>query len=103
MITVINTIKLSKKVSPDEAKALFLSTAPKYVNLAGLIRKCYILSDDGFTAGGIYLWQTRSAADACYTEAWKAFVREKYGSEPVLTYMESPVVVDNLVNRIITD
>lgn len=103
MLTVINTIVMQRALTRDEAKAVFASTAPKYLKMPGLIRKCYILSEDGRTAGGIYLWESRSAADACYTADWKAFVREKYGSDPVLTYLESPVVVDNLVDRIISD
>ena len=34
---------------------------------------------------------------------WKAFVRGKYGSDPSLTFLETPVVVDNVVEAIITD
>lgn len=38
-----------------------------------------------------------------YTESWHAFVREKYGTHPTVTYFESPVVVDNVVQQILTD
>ena len=38
-------------------------SAPKYQNLAGLIRKYYIRSEDGRRAGGIYLWELRQAAE----------------------------------------
>jgi hypothetical protein len=38
-----------------------------------------------------------------YTESWYAFVREKYGTDPSVTYFESPVVVDNVLQQILTD
>jgi hypothetical protein len=38
-----------------------------------------------------------------YTESWRAFVREKYGTEPSLTYLGCPVVVDNLTHEILSD
>jgi len=79
------------------------ATAPKYQAVAGLIRKYYVLAQDGKTAGGIYLWKSQAEAQALYTESWKAFVRERYGCYPSVVYMDSPVVVDNLWHEIIAD
>ena len=103
MITVIVEFKLPQPITPAQAKAIFLGTAPKYRGMPGLLRKYYFLGLDGTTAGGIYLWQSRAAAEAVYTEEWKAFVRGKYGSDPSITFLETPVVVDNVVEAIITD
>jgi hypothetical protein len=103
MITVITTFRLPKPVTREEARSIFLSTAAKYRNVAGLFRKCYVLSEDGSTAGGVYLWNSRAEAEAMYTESWRAFVRDKYGVDPSLTYFESPVVVDNVTNEILSD
>ena len=103
MITTITTFRLPKPITREEARTIFLSTAPKYRGVPGLVRKCYVLSQDGSTAGGIYLWNSRADADAMYTESWKAFVREKYGTDPTITYFESPVVVDNVTNQILSD
>jgi len=103
MITVIDTFQLRKPITRDEARKIFLSTAPKYQGVAGLVRKYYVLSQDGNTVGGIYLWNSRAEADAMYTESWRAFVREKYGADPSVTYFESPVVVDNLTHEILSD
>ncbi|MEI7613790.1 MAG: monooxygenase [Betaproteobacteria bacterium] len=103
MITAIVEFKLPQAISIDQARETFLSTAPKYKGIAGLIRKYYFLSPDGTKAGGIYLWMSREAADRIYTEEWKAFVRGKYGTDPVLTFLECPVVVDNLSDEIISD
>lgn len=103
MITAITTFQLPKPITREEARRIFLSTAPKYQGVAGLFRKCYVLSEDGRTAGGIYLWNSRSEAEAVYTEAWRDFVREKYGTAPSITYFESPVVVDNVTHEILSD
>lgn len=103
MITTITTFQLQEPVTRDEARRIFLSTAPKYQNVAGLVRKCYVLSQDGRTVGGIYLWNSRAEAEAMYTESWRVFVREKYGTDPSVTYFETPVVVDNVTHEILSD
>lgn len=103
MITTIVEFKLPSPVSVEQARDIFLNTAPKYLDMPGLIRKYYFVSEDGGKAGGIYLWTSREAAARVYTEDWKAFVRSKYGSEPHITYLECPVVVDNLAGQIVTD
>lgn len=101
MITTIATFQLPNPITLDEARKIFLSTAPKYLGVTGLIRKYYMLSEDGSTVGGVYLWNSREEADAMYTEGWRSFVREKYGTDPTVSYMDSPVVVDNLTQKII--
>jgi hypothetical protein len=103
MITVITNFQLPKPITRDEARRMFLSTAPKYQGVAGLVRKYYVLSEDGNTVNGIYLWNSRAAADATFTESWRAFVREKYGTNPSVTYLYCPVVVDNLTHEIISN
>jgi hypothetical protein len=103
MITAITTFRLPKPITRDEARRIFLSTAPKYQGLPGLVRKVYYLSQDGNTAGGIYLWNSRAEADTVLNESWRAFGREKYGTDPSVTYLDSPVVVDNLTHEILSD
>jgi hypothetical protein len=103
MITVITTFNLPKPITFEEARSIFLSTAPKYRGVQGLFRKTYVFSQDGVTVGGVYLWNSRQEAEAMFTEEWRTFVREKYGTNPTVTYFESPVVVDNVAQQILTD
>jgi hypothetical protein len=103
MITALVQFKLPKPVTREKGKEIFLSTAPKYRKIPGLVRKYYLLSEDGGTAGGVYLWKSRKDAENLYTKEWENFVREKYGTPPSLTYFESPVIVDNLTNEIVSD
>ncbi|MBI5899799.1 MAG: YdhR family protein [Rhodocyclales bacterium] len=103
MITALVQFKLPAAMTPDQAREVFLSTAPRYLGMPGLIRKYYLLSDDGSTAGGVYLWKTREDAERVYTEEWRRFIVDKYGVEPSLSYFATPVVVDNPLGRILTE
>ena len=57
-------------------------------------------SEDGRSAGGVYLWETRAAAEAIYNSEWKARVKQLYGSEPKISWFDTPVVVDNQAGAI---
>lgn len=103
MIIAITSFALPTPISLEDAKKLFLSTSPKYQGVKGLRRKHYVLSEDGCTAGGVYLWNSKAEAEALYTQAWRSFVRDKYGTEPVVTYFDSPVLVDNLAGQLYAD
>jgi hypothetical protein len=74
----------------------------KYQGLQGLVRKYYLRSEDGRRAGGVYLWETRAAAEAAYNGEWKARVKQLYGSEPEITWFDTPVIVDNQAGGTIT-
>ena len=95
MIVTITTFHLKRAASLEEMTKVFHGTAPKYQNMAGLLRKNYWMSEDGLRVGGIYLWNSRADADRVYTPQWKKFVESKYGVTPVIEYLYSPVMVDN--------
>jgi len=103
MITAITTFQLPKPITREEARRIFLSTAPTYQGVAGLFRKSYVLSQEGTTAGGIYLWNSRAEAEAMYTESWRVFVRGKYGTDPSVNYFYRRGVVDNVTHEILSD
>ena len=103
MITALVQFKLPQTVSREKAQETFLSTAPKYRDTPGLLRKYYVLSQDGGTAGGVYLWKSRKDAENLYTKEWQDSVRERYGAPPSITYFECPVVVDNVTNQVVSD
>ena len=100
MIVSIVTFELPKRWTVEEAAAVFKSTAPRYLGKPGLVRKHYYITEAGDRAGGIYLWESKADAEACYTREWKAMVTEKYGSPPDILYAEVPVSVDNLAKVI---
>lgn len=100
MIVSIVTFKLTRRWTVAEAAEVFKSTAPKYLAKPGLIRKHYYIAENGDRAGGIYFWESKAAAEACYTPEWKAMVTNKYGAAPDIFYGEVPVSVDNLAKII---
>jgi heme-degrading monooxygenase HmoA len=95
MMTAVVKILMPEPVSSEDAARAFESTAPIYKNLPGLLRKYYLRSEDGRYVGGVYVWQTRADAEAVYTADWRARVTKLYGSEPEISWFETPIIVDN--------
>jgi len=94
MITSIVRIYLSEPINKKQALGQFGGSAEKYINIRGLVRKHYLLSEDGLTAGAVYLWESRQDAEAFLNEDWRRFIREKYGRDPSVEYFLTPVIVD---------
>ncbi len=51
---------------------------------------------------GIYIWERRADADACYSPDWIEGVRSRWGSMPVKTEWEIPQLVESAEGRIVT-
>ena len=95
MITAVVRFKLPQGTSLEAAKALFEKSAPNYKGVPGLVRKYYLFGEDR-TGGGVYLWESREAAERMYSDAWRKMIAERYGTAPEVTYYETPVIVDNV-------
>ncbi len=87
--------------SPEEMKGRYHSTAPKYQKVSGLTRKYYVLSEDGKSGGGVYLFQSKADAEKLYSQEWRNYIKDFYGAEPVIEYLACPVIVDNLAGQIL--
>jgi len=94
-ITTVVQFRLPQPISLEEAARHFESSAPNYRNLPGLIRKYYLRAEDGRTAGGVYLWESRAAAEAAYSTEWREHVAKLFGVAPEITWFDTPVIVDN--------
>ncbi|MBY0531074.1 MAG: monooxygenase [Xanthobacteraceae bacterium] len=102
MFTTVVQFRLPSPITIDEASRRFQSSAPKYVKLSGLVRKHYIVSEDGRVAGGVYHWTSRVAAEEVYSGEWRERVEKLYGAKPEILWFESPVSVDNVAGGAIT-
>ena len=100
MITAIVNLKLPADIDAKKAVELFKGSAPKYRGMKGLVRKYYLFDDEKRLAGGVYLWKSRTDADALYTAEWKAWATERYGAPPDIRFFETAVIVDNESDRI---
>lgn len=94
MIVAVVRFPLDPPLSSADAEAAFEASAPNYQNVPGLLRKHYLLGDGGHIGGGVYLWESRAAAEALYDDAWRARLEERYGHAPTVEYYESAVTVD---------
>ena len=65
MITAVVRFRLPEGTTRDDAKAMFEKSAPNYRGVPGLVRKYYLYGDDR-TGGGVYLWNSREAAERFY-------------------------------------
>lgn len=72
-------------------------SAPTYAKVPGLIRKYFTIGQSNF--GGMYLFKDRASAQALFNDAWRAKTAQTYGSQPVVTYFDVPLVVDNSVAK----
>jgi hypothetical protein len=73
---------------------MFEKSAPNYRGVPGLVRKYYLYGDDRI-GGGVYLWDSRDAAERFYSEAWRSTIAQRYGAQPEILFYETPVIVDN--------
>lgn len=97
MIAVLILFDTDGTLSLEDATRRFNTTAPNYRGRAGLDSKAYLYEQDGSAVGGFYLWESREAAEAMYTDEWKAKATELYGVAPVIRYFEVPVQIQNSV------
>ncbi len=70
------------------------STIQVYQGCPGLIRKYIGIDLEQGHGAGIYLWEDRASADAYYRIAL-ARMKSQLGAEPEVTFLDTPVVVDN--------
>lgn len=71
------------------------ATIPRWRANADLVRKHYLLSEDGTECAGLYIWPSREAAEAAHNAAWRAAVAERTGSAPAIRYFELQMLLDN--------
>lgn len=102
MYCVTWTYKMPEGYSADQVRALFAQTAQIYIGVPGLIRKYFGYSDDLRTVVGIYLWKSRSDADAFYSAEWVAGVVSRWGSMPAKAEWQVPQVVESIEGRVIS-
>lgn len=102
MIVAIVRFKLPAGTDVKKAAALYEQSAPRFQGMPGLVRKYYLFDAATGTGGGCYLWESREAAETCYSAEFRASIKARYGAEPEISYLEAPVIVDNESGKITT-
>ncbi len=98
--TCIVRFPLPDSMTADQARNRFRSVARDFQNPPGLLRKFFLLSEDGRTSMGIYVWESRENARTFNDEMLRVRIRSAYGFEPDIQYCETVVEVDNMTGEI---
>ena len=103
MITEIVTFKLPAGMTRGEVVDGFRQSVPTWSGNPDLIRKYYLYDPAKGLAGGAYLWNNIDDAKRWHGDAFRKRIAEKYGSEPVSIYYETPIAIDNPTRTVSDD
>jgi len=103
MITELVLFDLPAGISRDAVMAGMRATAPAWRANSELVRKNYLYDAARGQAGGAYLWPSIEAAQRGHDATWRARIKQMYGSEPVIRYFETPMIVDNAQDQLIEE
>ena len=101
MITELVLFDLPSGISREHVVAGMRDTATAWRANPELVRKNYLYDAAKGQAGGVYLWPSVEAAQRGHNEAWRARIKAMYGNEPVIRYFETPLIVDNALDKLI--
>jgi heme-degrading monooxygenase HmoA len=91
-VATLVTIATPAGVTRERIVAEFRAAVPAHQKADGLLRKHFIISDDG-RFGGLYLWRDEAAAQRWFNEAWQQRVRQTYGSEARIEWFDTPILL----------
>ena len=95
MIVELVTFKAPGGADWDAILAGARATIPHWRANPQLVRKHFLLSDDGEECGGLYVWPTREAAESAHDAAWRAAVETRTGAPPTIRYFQLQMLLDN--------
>jgi hypothetical protein len=95
MIVELVTFRATPGADWDAILTEARATIPRWRANAQLVRKHYLLSEDGTECAGLYIWPTRAAAEAAHDAAWRAAVAERTGCAPAIRYLALQMLLDN--------
>jgi len=91
-VSTLVTIATPDAIDRDRLVAEFKAVVPVYQKAGGLLRKYFIITDDG-RFGGIYLWRDQAAAQQWFSAAWHQRVRETYGADASIEWFDTPILL----------
>lgn len=95
MIVELVTFRATPGANWDAILAEARATIPRWRANAQLVRKHYLLSEDGSECAGLYIWPTRADGEAAHDAAWRAAVAQRTGAEPAIRYFDLQMLLDN--------
>jgi hypothetical protein len=90
-IVVLSLLPSPAGVMRERLIAGFTAALPVYRAVPGLLRKYFVITTDG-KFGGVYVWATRAAATAHYSDTWRQRAHATYGAVPTLEWFDAPIL-----------
>ena len=91
-VATLVQIPIPSGVSNDLVRDGFAGAEETYRNVRGLLRKNFIIGEEG-TFGGVYLWDSLASAEEWLDDRWRQRVTDTYGSPPTVEWFEVPIVL----------
>lgn len=95
MILELVTFKAPPGADWDAILADARATIPRWRANPDLVRKHYLLGENGAECAGLYIWPSRAAAEAAHDAAWRSGVEKRTGAQPTIAYFDLMMLLDN--------
>jgi hypothetical protein len=95
VIVELVTFRATPRADWDAILAEARATIPRWRANPQLVRKHYLLGEDGTECAGLYVWRTRAAAEAAHDAAWRRAMEQRTGAAPVIRYFDLQMLLDN--------
>lgn len=95
-VATLVTVPIPQGVNKARLIEEFKAAIPTYRAVPGLLRKYFIITDDG-GFGGIYLWQDEASARAWFSPDWQARTSTRYGAPAALEWFDVPLLLPSRV------
>ena len=91
-VATLVTIPIPLGIAREKLVAEFNAAVPTYQRVPGLLRKYFIITDDG-KFGGVYLWDKQASGNQWFNESWQQRVRQTYGAAATLEWFNTPILL----------
>jgi heme-degrading monooxygenase HmoA len=92
-VATLVLIRAPAGVSRERLIAEFRAAIPSHRAISGLMRKHFLIGDNGAAFGGLYLWRDEASAKAWFNEAWHERVRKTYGQNAAVDWFDTPILL----------
>ncbi len=100
MITAILEYSLSAPMARSAMVAKFKLAGDRFRGMSGLQRKYFCYDEASGRGLSVYLWDSKAAAEAVFTEAFAAGFEASFGVRPSIRYIDTLMIVDNRADEV---
>jgi hypothetical protein len=95
MVGVFVTFAYGDDFDPKKVAAIADGARERFVGMPHLRSKTFTIDPAARTATNFYVWDSREAAEAFFTDELREFVTGLYGVAPEIRYAEIATLVQN--------